>query len=212
MPPRPALHAAAGLGRCHLPKILLIASGFVETSYEDPSSGDGWRASQRSKCCKGLYVKQLESIAQIIPSKTRGLESEPDKFERQNGFQQYTYMLVLSPKTTAPAEIQRSFCPNMPTRSKSEQASNCENTMQACENSSISMMSSIETLDSAQSNQTVPVQRNFVLGDDVGLLPQEILELNALGCSLVSLGPGMLLTSQCITIINHYLDVGIQSF
>ena len=57
---------------------------------------------------------------------------------------------------------------------------------------------------------TIDVRRTFVLGDDVGFMESDLLQLDATARPL-SLGPGMMLTSQCITVLRHYLDLLAQA-
>ena len=67
---------------------------------------------------------------------------------------------------------------------------------------------SVETFVSQQRTRSIDDKCSFtvLLGDHRGFTSRELEDFRKMGASVLSLGMSKLLTSQCITIMHHYLD------
>eukprot|EP00873_Tetraselmis_striata_P002902 jgi/Tetstr1/423166/TSEL_013934.t1 len=140
--------------------------------------GGEWMHLPGKKCCKGFQYRWAASLAEAVPRASP--TGDAGGAPSQPPPRHRTYLLApgeRGARTTRPADVERAI--HCPAASSS----------------------------SSSGPGGGEVRRSFVLGDDVGLMDSDLAELAPAAATPLSLGPGMMLTSQCITVLRHYIDL-----
>mmetsp|Transcript_9148 Transcript_9148/g.26225 ORF Transcript_9148/g.26225 Transcript_9148/m.26225 type:complete len:283 (-) Transcript_9148:328-1176(-) len=183
-------------------------NGYPAAEDGGGSSGPpySWMCLPGKKCCKGFHHRWAASLAEVVSrdmvtataTYSSGGPSSPPapapsttlEGPRQGVALHRTFRL-------APAEEGRR------TRAADIQRAIGGLTASDSSGGDRSLDDSVRSLAGGVSE----VRRTFVLGDDVGFMESDLSQLAAAAAAPLSLGPIMMLTSQCIAVLRHYLDL-----
>eukprot|EP00242_Pyramimonas_sp_CCMP2087_P007988 CAMPEP_0198197882 /NCGR_PEP_ID=MMETSP1445-20131203/1453_1 /TAXON_ID=36898 /ORGANISM="Pyramimonas sp., Strain CCMP2087" /LENGTH=319 /DNA_ID=CAMNT_0043867293 /DNA_START=425 /DNA_END=1384 /DNA_ORIENTATION=- len=197
--------------------------GPPSTASRDTDATNGshvaWHALPTKKCCKGITYSRVASLQSVIPEsrsvitspspkiRTGLAKGDPPQTASGQEEEEEAYRHVSSPPPLEEAspiplpigvhmtyKLELTVPPfTLQDITKLLQQQGCRGAAPGC-----------------ISEPPPVVVGNFVMGDDVGFMAEDDALCSALGCAPISLGTGMLLTSHCITILNHYMDMALK--
>lgn len=163
----------------------------------------------QKKCCKGLFMKRVDALEQIIPTTTYAEKGQIQSCQLKTEPCSDAHMIVANPTFVTPSiqlgpQIVRQHPVQLLTYylAPTESLVAPDQIMYALRNSE----SCDNVVDNPGSPLCTSVIRTFVMGDDVGFMQSDNTDLVNLDCIPLALGPTMLLSSHCIMVLNHYLD------
>ena len=166
------------------------------------------------KCCKGVSFKRISKLAEVIPCSGRietfAAASREGVLvaERKDG----DGCRSSSGDDAVPREknLGRSLVHMMHLLAPAEDSDLSPKTILEA----LSPSSSCISLNHQPAGDECPeatVTRSFVMGDDIGFMQSDRDEVRSLDGVPTSLGPGMLLSSHCVVLLNHYMDLMVNA-